>query len=494
MDLSYKEVDYLSKDEPNVWDRFSFLSNNIEKSMKDKKSDKSEEETITCEYQFLEICTQFQISMQNEDPESSAFWLQQLFYYTSLNIISDSIPPFTVPDIIFIIANENEKFSLETRKYALDVVYNFLDGILDISDYFVQCNAVSLFSVFILDDDNLCPLHLPALKCLKKIAGHCEDCQACVCQNLNFKFIDKWLAELAESKIVNEIHIEIFSIFKNISKFLLDYPTYDEDGVDNEEEINLVTVCFNSFLSFMDYSDELLRISLLGIGNIMNFQSRSDWYKIYENSQLSENLPRYLKYGDFTIIQTSLLVIASIYRQKQNTPSPNFRQIVGLLHHNDEENESSSSSVRYYAAVAINEIIKDDAEFIHLIIKCDYLIIIHEIYDKSSYDVKQQISISLNEIAINGYPEDKVQIIQNDFLKYFIEMVDNGDDEQILQTIRALDVLFSGNYKKNCYEWFRNSPNYTNIFNLSEYPGDEVRNRAIDFLNEFFPISPTSPY
>ena len=73
-------------------------------------------------------------------------------------------------------------------------------------------------------------------------------------------------------------------------------------------------------------------------------------------------------------------------------------------------------------------------------------------------------------------------------------MVDNGDDEQILQTIRALDVLFSGNYKKNCYEWFRNSPNYTNIFNLSEYPGDEVRNRAIDFLNEFFPISPTSPY
>lgn len=489
MDLSYKEIDYLTKDEPNVWDRFSFLSNNIEKNMKDKSSDKSSEETITCEYQFLEICTQFQISMQNEDPEKSAFWIQQLFNYTSLNIISDSIPPFTVPDIIFIIANENGKFSIETRKCALDVVYNFLNRVLDISDYFVQCNAVSLFSISILDDDDLHPLHLPALKCLKKIAGHCEDCQSFVCQSLNFGFINKWLAELAESKIVNEIHIEIFSIFKNISKFLLDYKIYDEDDSDNDEEINLVTVCFNSFLSFMDYSDELLRISLLGIGNIMNYQSRSDWYKIYENSLLSENLPRYLRHGDFAIIQTSLLVIASIYRQKQNTPSPNFNQIAGLLYHKDEENKSSSSSVRYYAAVAINEIIKDDADFIHLIIKCGYLVIIHDIYDESSFDVKQQISNSLNEIAINGYPEDKVQIIQNDFFKYFIEMVDNGDDEQILKTIRALDVLFTGNFKKNCYECFYNSPNYTNIFNLSEYPGDEVRNRAIDFLNEFFPIS-----
>lgn len=481
MFIPYKKAPHLSKGALK-WDRFSVLSSDIEKGMPDGESNQAE--SISCEYQFLEICNNIQKAMNEEDAESTKFWFQQLFNYAYLNGISDSLPSFIVPDILFIIANENEEFDVDFRKLAVDVFFALLKCISDVSDFFTQCNAVPLLTFNILNDDDLFPLHVTVLQCIKKISNHCINCQRFVCnciQDNNFHFFQKWLSDLEDNQNVNEIHIEIFSILKNISKF-----TFDDDDYDDND---LVEDCFNIFTAFMDYSDDLLKISLLGLGNLINFQSRTDWYKLYEGSELQYKLPKYLAHKDFTIKQSALLVIASIYRQRQNVHSPNFGQIVDLLHYNDELNESNASAVRYYAAVAINEIIKDNPDFIHLIVSAFYFLdAFEDIFDASSFDVKCELIYSLEEVAINGYPSEKFNLIKNGFIKYFVHIIDNGDKSQILRAIDSLDVLFSGDYKEMCYNYFYHSPNYKIVFDLSESPDNIIKERACQFLNTHFPL------
>lgn len=477
MDAAYKDVSNLGKETPLQWDRFNTLISTIEKKLQNYESEPPLEITPNVEFELTEICSKFHFSIVNADLESTKIWIHQFYSYSYQNVISDLQElhsNFIIPDINIIIANEVNVFDLEMRQKAIEIIYNLINTTTEVSEVFLHCNTIQLLSDFIIGNDELSSLHFSALKCIRKFSSHCENCQERVCECFPLNFFEKHLSTLSDDRKVDRFHIEIFSIFKSVSKFEL-HP-------------ELIEYIFNIFDYFIDFSDDILTICLLGIFNLTKIQDPLFWSAPLKKSRLPIILSNSLNHHDFTISQSTLLLIASIYKQKQEIPHFNLGLIIDKLHYKDEENLNQNSLVRYYASATLYEIIKGDKEYIHIIIANHFLDAFKDVFDDSPFDVKFELIRSLEEIAINGYPADKLELIKNNFIHYFIEMIEIGNDEQIVRLIDSLGNLFAivlndPNNQKICFESFRNTPNNIVIKDCAMSPFPEVSGRAIQLLS-----------
>ena len=439
---------------------------------------------------FNEIILQLKLHFNTKNTNGtveSVFTLHNFLFNNRINCCSDNECINILNILIFVAKNYLKIFTIEVRVSALDCVFHLLHDSKNVCCYLAENNFIDFLANEIILDNELRGLHLFAYKCMRIIAGHCENCQDFVCENLPINDILGLFCALPSDDgvtkteyqtdfvfEVNEIHREIMLLLKNISKFPL-HP-------------DLIKFCFDMFLqsiSLINQSVEMAKIGLLGVCYLTE-QPREYWYTIYEQSDLFCSLSLLLQNSDPIVKQSSLLLLSSIYHQNQFIQGLPIDIIVDLLHYEDEQGQIQLS-LRYYTAIAIQQIMQQDKDLIYRMVCSGLIDAITDIYDSSSYSVKSKLVDCLIIIALNGRPSDKLEVIKKNCIPYLINIIINGEEKQIFKALDSMDLLFSGPYKSLCYESFLHCPDKDYIAELVTNSSEIISHKAIEFMNTYFP-------
>ncbi|OHT02809.1 hypothetical protein TRFO_29939 [Tritrichomonas foetus] len=442
------------------------------------------------EVSFPNLCMTLKRAMEDKNVPEICSTISMIFKFVSTVVIHDiqDLQFFgLILNLLFIIENNVDLFDMDTRICSINIISSLIHKSTTICDFITSFNIVSFFVEGILFNNDLFPLHFHVIKCLQKIANHCSDCQNNICEKLPCEYIYNVFGipiydEDTDYEIVindeieknyenenKEMKKEILLLLKNISKWAL-HP-------------DLIEYCFNMFLLWISSSSTEKDIGLLGICYLTK-QPRECWYKLFEQSFLYAEITVYLK-GDPKTIESTLFLLSSIYAENQFVKGLQYSNIIDLLHYDDNP---THTSIRHLAAKTLNKIMKQDPNFIKLLIKGGLLDAFHDVFDESSFDVKAKLVSCLETIALFGESSDKVDLINNNGIMYLMNIIQYGNEQQICNAIRALENLFKENIKKICYESFWNTPGHEIIFEMSKNINKEVASLASQFLNCYFPL------
>lgn len=412
---------------------------------------------------YDEICSNLASGMSQKKADVVFQSLNQLYNFLNnkINYNFGVLLKYDVIQYLIFIFNSRNIFGLCFQELSIKIMNILINKKDDIAEIIISNRMLpALFRMIEFCDKRMC---FEILYCFTKLAEHCQNCQDNV-----IKFAP--LQKITE--ILNMNDNDLFDISLN---FLVTISKYPLDS-------SVVEYCFCEFIYILDKQNYTSWKSILGIAYLIEENDISN--ELFYNSNLNEIITITIISNDYLMIQATLFLISNIYKMGLNVLGMSFIPIIGKLHFNYSKDYELSNQIVIFTATAIKNIAKQDVNYINIMIENGLFEATNDVFQKSSFIIKRSILDYLYCIVKHGCSGNRSKLIDFNILEIFLEMIELGEDSDILKGIKSISYCFEENTREKCIMKLQKIQNSEIIFYLPQHFNKEIADFSSVFIRQ----------
>ena len=244
----------------------------------------------------------------------------------------------------------------------------------------------------------------------------------------------------------------------------------------------IISFCFNSLLNIIGISPEPILNKIIKSFSLLSRQKREYWHSIFQNSNPSSWLGPLFAIQSIEITESLMLFVSSVLRQNEHIKGLPFNLLIEKLQYFDDK-----FNIMYYTSISIDCIIQCDKSVITNLIDLNILPISLKILQTANFKVKARTASYLTRIAQNCLLKHKSLMIDLNFIKEFIDILNFADEILIQKIFLALNELFSSAEKLNkinlCIKQVEDSIDFIESF--QHFHNKSIEKTAQLFISRF---------
>ncbi|OHT16079.1 hypothetical protein TRFO_42069 [Tritrichomonas foetus] len=238
----------------------------------------------------------------------------------------------------------------------------------------------------------------------------------------------------------------------------------------------IIDFIFETLISLLPISSLETLEMILKIFFTMTKLEKDFWKSSFQKSNPASWLEPIFKINSLKITQCLMALVANILEKGETINGLPFNLLINNLQFPDKD-------IQTYSATAIDNIILHDKAVIQSLMDLNLIAIAATVYQDANFATKAKISSFLARIAQLGFVRNKLQLIDLQIMKAFVEIIEFADSNLLQRVFLGMNELFVCGKKYNklpeCFKQIQGHEDLIRSFQENE-------NQSVAITAQFF--------